>query len=361
MDTHWGTHRGVGTLKVDVTIARIKPGLLGASVPLLLLSSALWGSACADDRSATEADSEASGSGDSSDSRGSGESETSGSEETSGPIAGLELLERLGGLWIGPGTMTPLGTFELMAMDLRDADPHTLFARADLDAANAIRFALMVETIGGEDLLVFRSGGLFSGMTRDTRTTLRESSADSWRFCAVDGGCDYVDACWELSADDQLVLDVQVQGQAHLSWMAERAQTRDLPEPFPEDSGSQGPGDGPFPPMPSLRASVVWGAPLAEPADVWVLLSTQDCPLAGLCDLSRQFSVEAPAGATSVEVLIEQLHPGPYRANSILDRDRNLIESMAPGSGDAVSIPNAPVVVADEGESAIGLNVVVEL
>ena len=59
---------------------------------------------------------------------------TSGGDE----VAGLELLPRLAGLWSGPATMTPLGTFPLMNMDLRAASGQVLFARADLDALTSL-------------------------------------------------------------------------------------------------------------------------------------------------------------------------------------------------------------------------------
>jgi hypothetical protein len=276
-------------------------------------------------------------------------------------IAGLELLPQLAGLWSGPATMTPLGVFEPMNMDLRAADGHVLFSRADLDAENSLRFAFSIETIGGKDQLVYRNGGYFLGMLRDSRTILVERGQDSWRFCAVDGGCDYIDALWQLHSPTELTFDVKVKGAQHVLWLADRVQARTLPDPFPADESSQGNGDAPFPTMPSLRVTVSWQTPLEDPADVWVLLSAQDCPLAGFCDFSRSISGVAETGATSLVLDFEQIHAGNYKGNAILDRDRNLTESLFPGSGDAVSLPNQPITIAAEGQSTATLVTLVEL
>ena len=89
-------------------------------------------------------------------------------------VAGLDLLPRLAGLWSGPATMTPLGTFKRMNMDLRAASGQVLFARADLDVFNSLRFAFEVEAPGGAPTLVYRNGGYFLGLLRDSRTALVE-------------------------------------------------------------------------------------------------------------------------------------------------------------------------------------------
>lgn len=284
-----------------------------------------------------------------------------------GELVGLDLMTRLAGLWTGPATMTPLGTFEPMNMDLRPADDHVLFSRADLDADNSLRFAFSIETIAGQDRLIYRNGGYFMGLLRDSRTIVEshtpvdQDGAGSWRFCAVDGGCEYIDATFEFQSETELVFDVKVQGQQHVYWLAERVEARELPEPFPADESSQGNGDAPFPPMPTLVVDVSWQDPLAEPADVWVLLSTQDCPLMGFCDFSRSLVGTAEAGATSLELTIDQVHAGGYKANAILDRDRNLGETLFPGAGDAVSLPNQSVEIGAEGTSMAAVSILVEL
>jgi hypothetical protein len=301
-------------------------------------------------------------------SSGSGASETGSTETGSGDgdgdpaaPAGIELLAALAGLWAGPVTMTPLGTFEAMHMDLRPVDAHALFSRVDLDAHNSLRFMFSIETIAGHDQLVYRNGGYFTGMLRDTRTALVEHDASHWRFCAVDGGCDYVDANWERQSETELVLDVKVQGQQHVLWIADRVEPRSVPDPFPADASPQGSGDAPFPPMPSLEVTVSWSDPLLDPADVYVLLSAQDCPLSGFCNYSRSIRGTAEAGATSLELRIDQVHAGAYKGNAILDRDQDLETSLFPGDGDAVSIPNQAITIADSGESTASLIVLVEL
>jgi hypothetical protein len=290
-------------------------------------------------------------------------STTEGSEE----LVGLDLMTRLAGLWSGPVTMTPLGTFEPMNMDLRPADGHVLFSRADLDASNSLRFAFEIETHGGQDVLVYRNGGYFLGMLRDSRTSLVEHAPvdaqgrGSWRFCSVsEAGCDYIDALFEFDDADHLVFDVKVNGEQHVYWLAERLEARDLPEPFPVDENPQA-NDAPFPAMPSLRTTVSWQDPLTEPADVWVFLSTMDCPLMGICDFSRSLRGTAEIGATSIELVHDQIHAGSYRGNAVLDRDQNLESSMFPGTGDAVTLPNQAVTVADSGESTLDLFTLVEL
>lgn len=287
----------------------------------------------------------------------------SGSEADTGgeAIVGVELMTRLGGLWTGTASMTPLGVFEPMNMDMRAADEHVLFSRVDLDAENSLRFAFSIETIAGTDQLVYRNGGYFGGLLRDTRTILESQTDDTWRFCAVDGGCDYIDALWELQSETELVFDVKVQGQQHVYWLAERVEARALPDPFPADHSAQGNGDAPFPEMPVLTVDVSWQDPLADPADVWVLLSVGDCPLMDFCDFSRSIRGTADAGATSLALTFEQIHGGAYKGNAILDRDQNLAETLFPGSGDAVSLPNQPVEIAAEGESNAALTVLVEL
>jgi hypothetical protein len=278
-------------------------------------------------------------------------------------LLGHDLLARLGALWSGPVSQTPLGDFPLMAFDFRPADPHVLFGRVDLDSANALRFAFSIETFGGKDALVFRNGGLFNGLSRDTRTVLYEqgSAPPSWRFCDESGACDYVDARFRFDAEDRMILDVKVRGQQHVYWDARRLETRALPSPFPVDDTSQGTGNAPFPPMPRLEATVSWGAPLAADADVWLLLSVSDCSLASGCAVSRFLRTAAAAGSTSASSAFEQIHAGSYKGNAILDRNRNWASTLRPDSGDGVSLPNQAVTIAASGTSTASLTVVYDL
>lgn len=264
--------------------------------------------------------------------------------------------------------MTPLGTFEPMNMDLRAVDGHVLFSRVDLDAANSLRFVFSIETIGAQDRLVYRNGGYFNGTLRDMRTIVEShtpldaNGVGVWRFCAISGGCDYIDATFEFQSETELVFDVKVQGQQHVLWLADRLEARTLPDPFPADESSQGNGTNPeFPEMPSLIVDVSWQDPLAMPADVYVLLSTQACPLMGFCDFSRSLRATADVGATSLELTIDQVHAGEYLGNAILDRDQNLTESLFPGDGDAVSLPNQPLTIAQNGTSMTSFITLVEL
>jgi hypothetical protein len=255
-----------------------------------------------------------------------------------GGLAGGALLSRLGGLWSGSASQTPLGTFPIMNMDLRAADSRTLFSRTDLDAKNNLRFAFLVETHAGRDVLVFRNGGYFLGILRDTRAELLEVAGNRYRFCAVERGCDYLQAIWDLPSETELTLDVKVRGQQHVWWPARRVETRSLPQPFPADFSSQGTGDAPFPPMPALTVDVIFNGALAADADVWLILTQNGCMLDG-CVASRQIMSTAPTGSTHLELSLEQLHGGSYQAMALLDRGRSFATTLRPNRGDGITWP----------------------
>ena len=328
-------------------------------ITLAALGSLACGGSSANEGAATSA-SATSESGSVDASSGEAASAETGSSESGGDPQGLDLLDRLGGLWLGPVTMTPLGNFATMNMDIRAADERTLFSRVDLDASNALRFSFALENHSGSDVLVYRNGGLFSGLSRDTRTVLHEAQGDQYRFCALDGGCDYIDALFDFDAPDQLLLDVKVMGEAHVYWLAERVEPSSVPDSFPA-AGSAGDGSQDFPPLPSLEVDVTWTTPLVDVADVWVLLANQDCPLMGSCDLSRFIQVEVDAGGMSGHVTLDQIHPGDYKATAVLDRDQNLGATFAPGTGDGVSLPNASITVTSEGPNTATIPIVVDL
>lgn len=287
-----------------------------------------------------------------------------GSTPDAGMIAqrpqGLELFDRLDGLWSGPATQTPLGTFRRMNVEFREVGgDQFMFGRVDLDEMNALRFGFSVETHGGADVLTYRNGGYFLGFLRDDRTVLMEhdEAAETWRFCHVDRGCGYIDAVYDFDGPDRLIFDVMVMGDQHVYWDAHRLEARTLPAGFVDGLLSQGTGDAPFPPMPSLRATVRWSGALAAEAPVWLILSNSDCGLSG-CNISRHLRAIAPAGATSVELFLDQVHPGEYRAIAVLDRNGNLDQIDSPDSGDGVSLPNAHVVIAPNGETTATLQIV---
>jgi hypothetical protein len=281
-----------------------------------------------------------------------------------GRVSGLGLMRSLAGLWTGSATMTLLGDFAMMNLDFRGASDHMLFGRVDLDAENSLRLAFDVETLDGHDVLVFRNGGLFSGLSRDTRTVLVDSDegAGVYHFCAraAEGGCRYTDAVFTFDGDDHVVLEVHVREAPHLLWDARRAETRELPTPFPATETSTGDGTAPFPPMPALHATIRWSTALAEPADVWLLLATSPC-IDGTCVPSRWFHATAGAGTSSIDVVLDQIHAGDYLGTAILDRDGSLAETLVPGRGDAVSVPDAALTIDETGVTTTTLSVLVEL
>jgi hypothetical protein len=263
--------------------------------------------------------------------------EGEGEGEGEGDVADVgAFFTGVSGLWSGPANETPLGNFPLLNMDVRDVDGRTLFARTDLDDANSLRFSFELEDAGDGPQLVFRNGGLFQGILRDSRTNLRDRDGTSWHFCSIDRGCDYIDATWILDGDDA-TLQVNVQRAQHLTWLAHRAEERTLATGYPVDHTAVVPGD--FPPMSALDVNVTFRA-LDADADVWVFLSTTACGPTFSCTISRQISAAAAAGSSSASLHFDQLHPGSYKLNVLLDRDRNLASSLGPSTGDGVALPD---------------------
>lgn len=291
--------------------------------------------------------------------------DTSGGSESGGmadPAATMEFFARIPGLWIGPlDSTTSVGDFPTMNMDVRAADGHTLFSRVDIDGGNNLRFAFAIEDHDGPSL-VFRNGGYFLGMLRDSRTVLAEADleAERFRFCSIDMGCEYISAVFDFEGEDGLDMHVDVRGTTHFDWPATRAELRETDGPFPADDVPQ-PGDGPFPEMPSLAASLTWTTPLEADTDAWIILSTTNCGLSGGCTPSRFIHATAPAGSTSVEMLIEQIHAGDYKANAILDRNGNLAGTFFPDSGDTVSVPNKAVSIAPTGTTDVSVPLLVDV
>jgi len=278
--------------------------------------------------------------------------------------AAVAFLNAVPGLWIAPVTsMTSVGDFPIMAMDIRPADDRTMFSRVDLDGGNNLRFAFAIEEHDGAPVLVFRNGGYFLGFLRDTRTALVEHDpeAQAWRFCAVSGGCDFVDATFTLETPERLVLNANVLGRPHMHWEGVRREERALDGQFPYDP-TPGAADDPFPPIPSLRVTLTWTAPTAEAVDAWVVLTTTDCSLVpGSCQPSRFFRAVTEPGATSVELVLDQIHAGDYQANAFLDNNGNLAGALFPDSGDLVSLPNQDLEIAPAGESTAAIALLVEL
>ena len=289
-------------------------------------------------------------------------SATTATTGTDGAV-GLELLPRLAGLWSGPVTMTPLGTFARMNVDMRAASGEVLFGRVDLDAGNSLRFAFEIEAPEGEPTLVYRNGGYFIGLLRDSRTRLIEhdAAAGTWRFCSTGPqGCDYIDARWAFAGADALIFDVKVKGKQHVYWDARRSEARTLPDPFPADTTPQA-SDAPFPPMPTLTIDVSWADALAVDGAVWVILTTMDCDLQFKCTHSRSLKKGAPTGSTAATLTLEQIHPGPYKLNVILDRNGNLATTLYPDKGDGIGGLNQALTVDPSGETNVKATIALTL
>lgn len=339
---------------------------------LLLLLSPLPGLACADDPPAddaadggTLADDDGSSSADptsvgpetGADATGADDDGASTGADPDLAMAAHEFLVRWPGLWVGPvDSMTSAGDFPTMNMDVRPADGRTLFSRVDLDAGNSLRLAFVIEEQPGGPVLVLRNGGKFIGLQRDDRTALVEADldAETWRFCSIANGCEYIDATMDFDGPDSVLMQVDVRGKFHFDWPATRAELRELDGPFPVDDEPQ-PGDAPFPPMPDLRVTLSWTEPLEMATDAWVILSATACYPTIDCTPSRFIRAPAEAGATAVEVVIEQIHSATYQANAVLDRNANFAGTLFPDTGDLVSFPDQDVDVAAEGESAASL------
>lgn len=289
----------------------------------------------------------------------------SGSGSESGMADGREAQEffaRFPGLWTGPvDSTTSAGDFPTMNMDVRPAGGHTLFSRVDLDGGNSVRFAFAIEDHDGP-VLSFRNGGYFLGIMRDSRTRLVEADlvAERWRFCSIDQGCEYISAVFDFEGADTMAMHVDVRDNTHFDWPATREELREIDGPFPVDDDVL-PGDQPFPELPTLSATLTWTTPLAEETQAWLILSTTACGLSGGCVPSRFIRGVAPAGATSLELVMEQIHADDYKANAILDRNGNLAGSFFPDAGDTVSIPNTAVTVAASGTTEVGLPLLVDI
>lgn len=267
-------------------------------------------------------------------------------------------MSRLAGLWTGPATRTQLGDFQFMNVDFRPVAGNALLGRVDLDQENGLIFAFEIETHHGQNVLVYRNGGYFLGVFRDDRTELVERTEDSWRFCHIGGGCDYIDARFQLDGRDNLIFEVIVLGQPHLKWEARRAEPRAVPEQFPTNYLSQGDGSNDYPPMPTHRVSVEWAAPLANDADLWVLLPTRPCLLPSECIPARTSFIRVAAGSTQAELPFEMIHPGTYYGMVVLDRNQNFLQTFLPDSGDGIGLPNDRVHVGEEGSSTSQLRII---
>jgi len=292
------------------------------------------------------------------------ESTTTAADTSGGQVPEADpaiFFTEIAGLWVAPVTSwTSVGNFPTMNMDVRAASDRVLFSRIDLDPENNLRFAFAIEEHDGEPQLVYRNGGYFVGILRDTRTVLESYDGNVWRFCALEGGCAYVDARFDFSGDDAMRLDVDVMGMRHIEWNAVRREARALEGDFPTPETL--PGDAPFPDMPELMVQASWDTPLEADADVWVVLSNTDCGIDPInnCVPSRYMRAVAGEGDTSVTMTLEQIHDGTYSVNAVLDRNRNMTAGiLLPDMGDGISWPldvSATVPASGTGEVDLLLN-----
>ncbi len=306
-----------------------------------------------------------------------GSSSPDGGTATAG-IAGAGLFARLPGLWEGQAAQTPLGSFPEVIMDFRAADSHWLFGRTDLDSQNSLRFGFAVESVNGTPALVYRNGGYFNGLERDTDTVLVDADEDAgtYHFCAetsgcffsvdggclpVTGGCGFVDAVFSFSAADQMVFNAHVNGQEHEIWTVTRKQTEAVASPSLANAAPL-PTDAGWPDLPQLSVTVSWSSALAQATDVWVILSSTPCASlsspAFTCTPSRAIYGSAAAGATSIALEFDQILPGTYNAVALVDIAGNFQSTLSPAPGDGVSDPSATVTVPTTGAGTGSLAIV---
>ena len=175
----------------------------------------------------------------------------------------------------GTAAMTVFGDLPLLGMDVRPASDQVLFSRVDMDENASLRFAYHVEEVDGAQVLIYRNGGVFSGVPRDSRLKLVSVQQDParWRFCDVDAGCSYADVSYEFASAAQLIMDVRINEQPHMYWDATRVESRQVPEPFPVEPAPVA-ADSDFPPMPALVASSTLTLSVSRPSGVHMAMSS---------------------------------------------------------------------------------------
>ena len=301
-----------------------------------------------------------------------------GPSSDAGTVPGSAFFARMAGLWSGEAAQTPLGTFAEMNMDFRALDGTTLFGRVDLDPTDSLRYGFAYEEVDGVTTLVYRNGGYFQGIERDLTIPLVDSNdaTGTYHFCAGSvccmyvnsacvaetGGCNFVDATFTFTSPTELTFNALVQGKEHVLWTTQRKETRSLPSPFPATDSPQA-ADGGWPTMPQLSVTVSWSKPLTATTSIWVILSDVACfpnwtegDLTPSCTPSRSLSTPAPAGATSATLLFDQIHPGTYYANSVVDTAGSFATTLSPAPGEAASIPDQSVNVPAAGQGTLTLS-----
>ena len=276
-------------------------------------------------------------------------------EMDAGTNVETDFFAKLNGLWSGPVTDTTLGSFPLTNMDFRAASDSVLFGRVDLDDKNSLRFAFAVELNKGRPTLIFRNGGLFQGLSRDTRTELVEHANSHYKFCSIASGCSYLQADLTFSSATSLELRVAVKGILHELWTAKRVEARQLPVGFPVHTNLSINDD--FPSMPTAKIRVSWATPLTMATDVWAILSTTSCIPPSSCQFSRWVKSRAAAGATSATIRIDQIHSGDYAVLGVVDSNNNLATTRFADHGDLITA-SSPTIHLPLGATTTSVNAV---
>jgi hypothetical protein len=256
------------------------------------------------------------------------------------------ILPRLLGLWSGPvASSTSVPDIAMMNMDFRAIDDRMLYGRTDLDLANNLRFLFDLEEHPAYTGLVYRNGGYFQGVLRDSRTRVEAVDVGTgvYRFCSLDQGCEYIDAIFHFTDDTTLELDVVVMGEPHIVWTATRIETREGPTPFPIDDTAQGGPGSPFPVLSDLTVDASF-ATAETGALLVIVLSDTDCQPTG-CAISRQSVTTLVGGETGASTTLVDVHPGTYRLNVLFDRDADGLPDFG---SDSFAQPNTVIEVAGD-------------
>lgn len=62
----------------------------------------------------------------------------------------------------------------------------------------------------------------------------------------------------------------------------------------------------------------------------------------------------------SAVLTLEELHPGDYALNALLDRNNNFFTTRFPDRGDGVALPDKAVSIASEGQTEASVRIVVD-
>ncbi len=106
---------------------------------------------------------------------------------------GYGLLSKVAGIWSGPVvSATSAGNFPQWIVDFRPISENQISAKNELDKRNDIHMSFFIAKYNNEYRVSFRSGGLFSGMTRVSYfladSVVETSSRSFYRFSEILNG-----------------------------------------------------------------------------------------------------------------------------------------------------------------------------